>query len=127
MTASAMNNFISITDLTSARVVGNHSRGWTPSTGIVSLFPVPSNQPLTQCIPVRSEGGQDCQKAQEEAQANGTISSAGLSSGNSMGSGPPDSAGSFVAMDLSNTNSIGGDYRYGVKAEPDSWMGGVML
>ena len=73
---------------------------------------------------MRSEGGQDCQKAQDEAQASGMINSAGLSSGNSMGSGPPDSAGSFVAMDLS---SIGGDYRGGVKAEPDNWMSGGVL
>jgi uncharacterized Zn-finger protein len=70
------------------------------------------NLSLTHCSPVRSEGGQDCQKAQDEAQANG----------NSMGSGPPDSAGSFVAMD------INGDYHCGVKAEPDNWMtGGVLL
>ena len=40
-----------------------------------------------------------------------------------MGSGPPDSAGSFMAMDL---NDI--DYRGGVKAEPDNWMtGGVLM
>jgi hypothetical protein len=76
---------------------------------------------------LRSEGGQDCQKAQEEAQANGTISSAGLSSGNSMGSGPPDSAGSFVAMDISGMNSIGGDYRGGIKTEPDWMSGGVLM
>ena len=73
---------------------------------------------------MRSEGGQDCQKAQDEAQASGAINSAGLSSGNSMGSGHPDSAGSFVAMDLSNMNS---DYRGGVKAEPDNWMSGGVL
>jgi len=69
---------------------------------------------------LRSEGGQDCQKAQDEAQANGT---GGLNSANSMGSGPPDSAGSFMAMDI---NSIG-DYRGGVKAEPDNWMNGGVL
>lgn len=82
---------------------------------------------LTNSPPVRSEGGQDCQKAQDDAQANGVINSAGLGSANSMGSGPPDSAGSFVAMDLNNTNSIGGDYRYGVKPEPDNWMAGVLM
>lgn len=71
---------------------------------------------------LRSEGGQDCQKAQDEAQANGTISSAGLSSANSLGSGGPDSAGSFVAMDLSI-----GDYRNGIKHESDNWMGGGVL
>ena len=73
---------------------------------------------------VRSEGGQDCQKAQDEAQVNGAINSSGLSSGNSVGSGPPDSAGSFVAMDL---NSIGGDYFGNVKSELDNgWGGGVL-
>ena len=41
-----------------------------------------------------------------------------------MGSGPPDSAGSFVAMDLNNMNS---DYFGGVKAEPDNWMSGGVL
>ena len=84
---------------------------------------VPPNALSTKHSSVRSEGGQDCQKAQDEAQANGTIDSAGLSSSNSMGSGPPDSAGSFVAMDI---NSMG-DYRSGVKAEPDNWMGGVLM
>ena len=44
-----------------------------------------------------------------------------------MGSGAPDSAGSFVAMDLNNIASIGSDYRGGVKAEPDHWMGGVLM
>ena len=98
------------------------------STGIVSIFFfVPSNASSTQYLSVRSEGGQDCQKAQDEAQANGVVSSAGLSSGTSMGSGAPDSAGSFVAMDLNNIASIGGDYRGGVKAEPDHWMGGVLM
>ena len=77
--------------------------------------------------PVRSEGGQDCQKAQDEAQANDTISSTGLSFGNSTGRGPPDSAGSFVAVDLNNYSSIADDYRYGVKAEADPWMGGVLV
>ena len=89
---------------------------------------VPSHLTSTHYLLVRSEGGQDCQKAQDEAQANGTITSGGLSPGNSMGSGPPDSAGSFVPMELNNGNSIGGDYRYGVKSEPD-WMvsGGVLM
>ena len=41
-----------------------------------------------------------------------------------MGSGPPDSAGSFVAMDLNMSSS---DYYGGVKSEPDNWMGGVLL
>ena len=82
----------------------------------------------TKYHPVRSEGGQDCQRAQDEAQANGTIDSAGLAPANSMGSGPSDSAGSFVTMDLNNMGSIGGDYRGGIKAEPDNWMtGGVLM
>ena len=75
-----------------------------------------SSLSLTHCLAVRSEGGQDCQKAQDEAQANGVLNSSGLGSGNAMGS---DSAGSFMAI----------DYCRGVKAEPDNWMapGGVML
>jgi hypothetical protein len=81
----------------------------------------------TEYPSVRSEGGQDCQKAQDEAQASGMIDSAGLSSANSMGSGPPDSAGSFVAMDLNGINSMGGDYRGSVKPEPDNWMSGVLM
>lgn len=64
---------------------------------------------------MRSEGGQDCLKAQDEAQANGTA--------NSMTSGPPDSAGSFVPMDL---NIIGGDF-HEVKAEPDHWRRGELM
>jgi hypothetical protein len=76
---------------------------------------------------LRSEGGQDCQKAQDEAQGSGSINSAGLSSANSMGSGLPDSAGSFVAMDLNDVNSMSGDYRGGVKTEPDNWMNGGVL
>lgn len=44
-----------------------------------------------------------------------------------MGSGPSDSAGSFMAMDLNNMNSISGDYQGGVKAEPDWMSGGVMM
>lgn len=77
---------------------------------------------------LRSEGGQDCQKAQDEAQANGAVNSAGLSSAGSMGPGPPESAGSFVAMDLNTINSLSGDFRSGVKAEPDNqWMGGVLM
>ena len=85
---------------------------------------VVSSLSLSLYLSVRSEGGQDCQKAQDEAQANGTISSPGLGSGNSMGSGHPESAGSFMAMDL---NSMNGDYRHGVKAEPDNWMSGGVL
>lgn len=81
---------------------------------------VSSNASLTHYLPVRSEGGQDCQKAQDEAQANGL-----LNSGNGMG--PPDSAGSFVAMDINDMSSIVGDYRGGVKAEPDNWMSGGVL
>lgn len=124
MTASATSNFISITGLISAKVAESHSRGWTRSTGIVSILFLPSSAPSAKYPSVRSEGGQDCQKAQDEAQASGMINSAGLSSGNSMGSGPPDSTGSFVAMDLNDINS---DYRGGVKAEPDNWMTGVLL
>jgi len=126
MTASAMSSFILIIDPISVKVVANHSRGWTHSTGIVSVLFVLPNQSSYEHLPVRSEGGQDCQKAQDEAQANGTINAAGLSSGNSMGSGPPDSVGGFVAMDL-NMNSIGGDYHGSVKAEPDNWMSGVLM
>jgi len=126
MTASAMSSFISITDPISVKVAANHSREWTHLTDIVSVFSILPNPSSYKHLPVRSEGGQDCQKAQDEAQANGTINSAGLSSGNSMGSGPPDSTGGFVAMDL-NMNSIGGDYRSGVKAEPDNWMSGVLM
>ena len=77
---------------------------------------------LTSILTVRSEGGQDCLKAQDEAQANGTANSAGLNSANSMASDHPDSAGSFVAMDFSNI-----DYRGGVKAEPDSWRRGELM
>jgi len=40
-----------------------------------------------------------------------------------MTSGPPDSAGSFVAMDLNS----GGDYHEGVKAEPGNWMRGEFM
>lgn len=120
MTASATSNFISITDPTSVKVAASHSRGWMRSTDIVSVSSViPINASSYKYFPVRSEGGQGCQKAQDEALANGTISSAGLASADSMGSGPPDSAGSFMAMDLN-------DYRGGVKPEPD-WMGGVLL
>ena len=39
-----------------------------------------------------------------------------------MGSGPPDSAGSFVAMDLNSS-----EYYGNVKPEPDNWMGGVLM
>ena len=124
MTASATSSFTSITGPTSVKVATNHSRGWMPLTAIVSILSVPINPPSYKHLLVRSEGGQDCQKAQDEAQANGTINSAGLSSGNSMGSGLPDSAGSFMAMDL---NSINGDYRAGIKAEPDNWMSGGVL
>lgn len=126
MTASATSSFISTIDPISVKVVENHSRGWTHLTGIVSVFSVLPYPSSYKHLPVRSEGGQDCQKAQDEAQASGTINSAGLSSGNSMGPGPPDSAGGFMAMDL-NINSIGGDYRGGVKAEPDNWMSGVLM
>jgi len=123
MTASATSSFTSITDPTSVKVATNHSRGWMHSTAIVSILSVPPHPSSYKNLLVRSEGGQDCQKAQDEAQANGTINSAGLSSGNSMGSGLPDSVGSFMAMDL---NSISGDYRASVKAEPENWMGGVL-
>ena len=88
------------------------------------FFSFLSNTSSAEYTSVRSEGGQDCQKAQDDAQASGAINSAGLGSGNSMGSGPPDSAGSFVAMDL---NTMGGNYRGSVKAEPDSWMGGSVM
>ena len=85
------------------------------------LSVVPS-VPFTHHLPVRSEGGQDCQKAQDEAQVNGVINSAGLA--NPMGSGPSDSAGSFVAMDL----NMNGDYHSGVKTEAENWMtGGVLM
>jgi hypothetical protein len=124
MTASATSSYISITDPISVKVAVNHSRGWTHLTGIVSVLSVLPNPSSHNYLPVRSEGGQDCQKAQDEAQANGTINSAGLSSGNSMGSAPPDSAGSFMAMDL---NDISVDYRGSVKAEPDNWMSGGVL
>jgi len=118
MTASATSSFISITDPTSVKVATNHFRGWMRSTGIVSVSSIPPKPSSYNYFPVRSEGGQGCQKAQDEAHANGTISSAGLDSANSMGSGPPDSAGSFAAMDL---------YRGDVKAEPDNWMSGGIL
>lgn len=48
---------------------------------------------------LRSEGGQDCQKAHDEAHASGVDKSAGPTSANSTGSDPPDSAGGFVPMD----------------------------
>ena len=124
MTASATNSFISTIDPISVKAAANRSRGWTHLIGIVSVLFLLSNVSSSKYLPVRSEGGQDCQRAQDEAQASGTINSAGLSSGNSMGSVPSDSAGSFMAMDLT---SIGGDYRNGVKAEPDNWMNGGVL
>jgi len=92
-----------------------------------TCFIVLFNPSSAKHLSVRSEGGQDCQKAQDEAQASGAINSSGLSSGNSVGSGPPDSAGSFVAMDINNINSIGGEYFGSVKAELDNgWGGGVL-
>ena len=72
---------------------------------------------------MRSEGGQDCQKAQDEAQASGAPTSDAQSS---MGTGHLDSGGSFGGMDLNNMASIG-DYRGGIKAEPDNWTNGGVL
>ena len=127
MTASATNSFISITDPISVKVAGSRSREWTHLTDTVSASYLLPNASSTKYCSVRSEGGQDCQKAQDEAQASGAINSSGLGSGNSVGSGPPDSAGSFVAMDLNNINSMSGEYFGSVKAEIDNgWGGGVL-
>ena len=79
-----------------------------------------SSLSLTSFLPVRSEGGQDCQKAQDEAQAGGVLNSGGLGSRDSMGSGPLDSAGSSTTMDLGNVSC--GPHDLGI--EHDSWITG---
>ena len=123
MTANATNNFTSITDPISVKVAGDRSRGWTHSTGTVSVSFIPYNPSSAKDPSVRLEGGQDCQKAQGDAQASGAINSAEPSSANLAGSGPQDSAGSFFVRDI---DMIGGQPSGGVKAElPDGW-GGVL-
>jgi len=118
-TASATNSFISITGPINVKVAASHSRGWTHSIGIVSVFVYPTQRPLAKYLTVCSEGGQDCQKARDEAQANGMINSTGLSSANLTGSG------SLMAMDL-DTNTINDDYRGG-RAGFDDWMNIVLM
>ena len=71
---SATNGFISITDPTSVKVAGGHSRGWTHSTGIVGVLSMLSNISSTKYRLVRG-----CQKAQAKAKANRAINSNVLS------------------------------------------------
>jgi len=54
--------------------------------------------PLVKYLTVCSEEGQDCRKVRVEA------------------------AGSFIAMDLNNMNTINGDYSGNVDAEHDLYM-----
>jgi len=71
---------------------------------------------------LRSEGGQDCQKAQEEAQASGSINSAGLSSASSMTPGLDSAMSGFSSAGISSAPAM-----FGVKSEPDNWGMGVLM
>ena len=68
---------------------------------------------------MRSEGGQDCLGAQDEAQANSMADST-----NSMTSGPPDPADSFAVIDVVDSSS---DDHEGVEAEPGNRMRGEFM
>jgi hypothetical protein len=124
MTVNVMSNCISITDRTSVKAVVRASRGWTRSTDIVGSFS-PANLLRAHLYhsTVRSEGGQDCQKAQDEAQASGAIHSSGLSS-DSMTTGFDSAMSGFSSASISSAPAVFGG---NVKAEPDHWGMGVMM
>ena len=105
MTASATSSFIPITDPIGVKVAESHSRRRTHSNSIVSVWFTLSSVSPTKYPPVRSEDGQDCQEARDEALVDDMINPAGLSYGNLVGSGPRDPVDSFVATGLDSTNS----------------------
>jgi len=74
---------------------------------------------------LRSEGGQDCQRAQDEAHASGAIDSAGLSSA-SMTSGLDSALTGFSSVSINSAPAMFGGH---VKAEPEHWgsVGGVLM
>ena len=56
--ANATSSFTSTIDPTSVKVAASHSRGWTDSTGIVSLLSIlPSASPLILPSALRGRGG----------------------------------------------------------------------
>lgn len=80
-----------------------------------ALYVVQSFCPNDLCsplVPVRSEGGQDCLKAQEDSQTSAGLNSSGLDSGMS----------GFSSASINSAQSM-----YGVKSEPDNWGMSVLM